>query len=97
MGKLVLDAIAGGWLVGASTRYVRRAAAAHALHRRPAAKVRPVDTSPSSSSCFLRAQEQRESGQEAVDGRVQQEVVGHLKQEDEEEEEEEEDVKQVDG
>ena len=95
MGKLVLDAIAGGWLVGASTRYVRRAAAAHALHRRPAAKVRPVDTSPS-SSCFLRAQEQRESGQEAVDGRVQQEVVGHVEQEDEEEEEEE-DVKQVDG
>ena len=55
---------------------VRRAAAAHALHRR-AAKVRPVDTSPSSS--FLLLQEQRESGQAEV-----KEVVVHVELEEEE-------------
>ena len=65
----------GWWVLVADMWGVRRAAAGHALHRR-AAKVRPVDTSPSSS--FLLLQEQRESGQAEVE-----EVVVHVELEEE--------------
>ena len=64
-------------MVGAS-RYVRRVPrpAMHCTGRAAPRSVLSILHPPPSA-----AQEQRESGQEGVDGRVLQQVVGHLEQE----------------